>query len=73
MVRDLSLFAECCDSVVNTSSLCAGCIVISLSCCGEDLSLFAECCDSVVNTSSLCAGCIVISLSCCGEGLVIVG
>ena len=37
MVRDLSLFAERCDSVVNTSLLCAGCIVISLSCSGEGL------------------------------------
>ena len=69
------MFAECCDSVVNTSLLCAGCIVSPLSCCGEGLdisSLFAVRCDSVVNTSLLCARCIVISLSCCGKGLVIV-
>ena len=54
MVRDLSLLAECCDSVVNTSSLCAGCIVISLSCCGEglDILFFAVRFDSVLNNES---------------------
>ena len=35
---DISLlFAVRCDSVVNTSLLCARCIVISLSCCGKGL------------------------------------
>ena len=54
MVRDLSLFAVRCDSVVNTSLLCAGCIVSPLLCRGEGLniSLFAVRFDSVVNTSS---------------------
>ena len=53
MVRDLSLFAECYDFVVNTSLLCAGCIVIPLLRRGErlNISFFAVRFDSVVNKS----------------------